>query len=218
MSQGLRVPRLVVFDFDGTIVTRDSFLDFSLRFCSARPLRLAFTVLLLPAAGLCLLRSLTTAASVLLWGMTLGMSARRFATELRRYAREVLPRFVNTKVLAELEQRLRDGDRVVIATGSVPLLVRNLIRSHNLPSIPVVGTRLARRWGGFVAGTHCVGQTKVRELELRLGITAWTDVYTDSFADHALLGEASTVTLVAPSRRTLSHVRLLRNAPKLRVL
>jgi len=211
------VSELVVFDFDGTLVTRDSFLDFSRRYCRAHPARLAFAVALAPLAALVRLRSLGGAASVLLWGMTFGVPGRRFLAELRRYAREELPRHVNPLVFAELERHLGDGRRVVVATGTLPLFVRALVRSRDLTRIPVVGTRLKRRFGGFVAETHCIGRTKVRELERRLGITAWTTVYTDSFADRALLRAASDVVLVGPSRRTLSRTRLL-NPARLRVL
>ncbi len=209
---------LVVFDFDGTLVQRDSFLDFSLRYCLARPARLVLALALMPLAALFRLRSLAAAASVLLWGMTFGVSTRLFLAELRRYGREVLPGLVNPAVFAELERHLGEGRTVVVATGTVPLLVRALVRSRGLAPIPVVGTRLRRRFGGFVADTHCIGRTKVRELERRLGITAWTTVYTDSFADRALLRAASEVVLVTPSERTLSRTRLLVSADKLRVL
>jgi phosphatidylglycerophosphatase C len=212
------VNECVVFDFDGTLVRRDSFLDFSLRYCLARPLRLVFAAALLPVAACFRLRSLAAAASVLLWGMTLGVSGRRFHAELGRYARDVLPRLVNPVVFAELERHLREGQSVVVATGTLPVFVRTLFRSRGLPVIQVAGTRLRRRFGGFVAETHCIGRTKLRELERRFAVTAWSTVYTDSYADRALMRGAGEVVLVGPSRRTLTRARLLVRASKLRVL
>jgi phosphatidylglycerophosphatase C len=212
------VNECVVFDFDGTLVQRDSFLDFSLRYCLRRPARLAFAAALLPVAACFRLRSLGSAASVLLWGMTLGVSGRRFHAELRRYAREVLPRLVNPVVFAELETHLRDGRSVVVATGTLPLFVHTLLQSRGTPRLRIAGTRLRRRFGGFVAETHCIGRTKLAELERRFGIVAWTTVYTDSYADRALMRGASQVVLVAPSRSTLTRARLLVHASRLRVL
>lgn len=208
----------VVFDFDGTLVRRDSFFDFSLRYCLGRPERLALAVTLLPVAACFRLRSLAAAASVLLWGMTLGVSGRRFHAELGRYAREVLPRLVNAAVFAELERHLDAGRSVVVATGTLPVFVRTLLATRGVPRLRIAGTRLRRRFGGFVAETHCIGRTKLGELERRFGITAWTTVYTDSYADRALMRGAAEVVLVAPSRSTLARARLLVHAPKLRVL
>lgn len=218
-APGVAAPNeYVIFDFDGTLVQRDSFLDFAVRYCLRHPPRLVLALALAPLAALLRLRSLAASASVLLWGMTVGVSGRHFFAELRRYATEVLPRLVNPVVFAELERHLRDGRRVVVATGTLPLFVRALVRARRLPGVRVVGTRLRRRWGGFVADTHCIGRMKVRELERRLGVTTWTTVYTDSFTDRPLLGAASDVILVGPSRRTLSRTRLLVKSSRLRVL
>jgi phosphatidylglycerophosphatase C len=208
----------IVFDFDGTLVRRDSFLDFSLRYCRERPGRLVLAAALLPVAACFRLRSLAAAASVVLWGMTLGVSARQFHAALGRYAREVLPGLVNQAVFAELERHLREGRSVVVATGTLPVFVRTLLRSRGMPEVLVAGTRLRRRFGGLVTETHCIGRTKLRELERRFGITAWTTVYTDSYADRALMRGASEVILVAPNRSTLTRARALVHASKLRVL
>ena len=35
---------VVVFDFDGTLVSRDSFLDFAFGYCARRPVRLLLVV------------------------------------------------------------------------------------------------------------------------------------------------------------------------------
>jgi hypothetical protein len=48
---------VVVFDFDGTLVSRDSFLDFCFAYCRARPARWLLIVPLLPVALLLLLTS-----------------------------------------------------------------------------------------------------------------------------------------------------------------
>jgi len=213
------LPDVVVFDFDGTLVTRDSFLDFAFAYCVRRPLRFLLILSLFPLALVLSLHSRSRGASLLLWAMTLGTSTRRFAAELKRYARHMLPAYANEAIFLELAQQLQAGQRVVIATGTMPLLVRGLLSVRQLGPIPIVGSRLRRRWGGLVAETHCIGRTKVHELERKLGILAWSTVYTDSFADRALLRGAKSITLVAPSRRTLLRTqRLIDGTTALRVL
>ena len=196
-------PSVVIFDFDGTLVSRDSFFDFSLRYCVRRPARVLAMLALSPLLLIVALRSTDAALSVLLWAMTLGTSTRDFVAQLRCYAREVLPSAANEAIFAELLEHARAGRRVAIATGSVPLLVRELLRCRGLPRLPIAGSRLRRKWGGLITQTHCTGQTKVRELQRRFGITHWAAVYTNSFADHPLMLDSANVTLVGPSRRTL---------------
>jgi phosphatidylglycerophosphatase C len=198
---------VVVFDFDGTLVSRDSFIDFSTRYCSARPARFLLIIPLLPLSLLLLLvRSQGAAGSVLLWGMTLGTSTRSFVLALREYASRTLPSFAHDSIFEELV-KLREGHQVVIATGSVPVLVRGLLAARKLGRLPVVGTRLRRKWGGLTTETHCTGSVKVEELERRYRITEWSTVYTNSFSDRALISRAPAVTLVGPSARTLRRTR-----------
>jgi len=195
---------VVVFDFDGTLVSRDSFLDFCFAYCWARPARLLLIVALLPVALLLLVtRSQGAAGSVLLWAITVGCSTRSFVLALRRYAISTLTRYAFEEIFAELGRHLGEGRRVVIATGSVPTLVRALLSAREIVRMPVAGTRLRRRWGGLITETHCTGEVKVHELRRRFGIGAWTVVYTNSFADRPLLNGAHDITLVHPNRRTL---------------
>jgi phosphatidylglycerophosphatase C len=211
--------KVVVFDFDGTLVSRDSFIDFSVRYCLRRPWRLLLVGPLLPFALLWALRSERTAGSVLLWAMTVGASTRRFVLALRSYSLSTLPHYARDAIFEELTRHLRAGHRVVIATGSVPLLVRGLLAARNLGRLPIVGTRLRRKAGGLVTEVHCTGKVKVAELRRRFGILEWATVYTNSFADSPLLSHAQDITLVWPSKRSLlATQRLIVPGTTLRVL
>jgi phosphatidylglycerophosphatase C len=196
-------PEVVVFDFDGTLVSRDSFIDFSVRYCLQRPSRFLVLAAVLPLAVALGVRSRSAAASVLLWAMTVGASTRSFVLALRHYAKDTLPSYANGSIFLELARHLREGRRVVIATGTVPLLVRGVLRARNVGRLSVVGSRFRSRWGGLISETHCIGPVKVRELERRLGIVEWSTVYTDSFSDRFLLSRARHITLVSPTDRTL---------------
>jgi phosphatidylglycerophosphatase C len=213
-------PAVVIFDFDGTLVRRDSLLDFCFRYGFARPVRLLFVLSLLPLAlALLVTRSQGAAGSVLLWAMTLGSSPRAFLLALRGYASGTLPRYAHDSIFDELRRHVDEGSRVLIATGSLPILARGLLTARRLERLPVVGTRLRRKWGGLVVKTHCTGHVKVDELRLRYGVAAWTQVYTNSFADRALMSGATEITLVCPSARTLRLTTTLAGDTKpLRVL
>lgn len=211
---------VIVFDFDGTLVKRDSFLDFCFDYCRARPLRWLLVAPLLPVAVLLLVaRSQVAAGSLLLFAMTAGCSSRSFVLALQRYATSTLPKYACEPILAELVRHVTAGRLVVIATGSVPPLVRAFLKAQTIGPLPVAGTRLSRRCGGLIAEAHCTGEMKVHELRRRFGIARWTAVYTNSFSDRPLLSGARTITLVNPSRRTLRLTqRLSIDQTRVRVL
>jgi phosphatidylglycerophosphatase C len=205
-------PEVVVFDFDGTLTCRDSFLDFCVRYCLQRPARFLLLAPLAPLALLLLMHSQGAAGSVLLWAMTVGTSPREFLDDLKRYARRTLPLYAHDAIFGELTRHVSEGRRVLIATGSVPVLARELLAARGLGRVSTVGTRLERRCGGFIARVHCTGYVKLAELQRRFGVTAWSCVYTNSFSDRALMTRASRITLVCPSERTLKLTTRLAGA------
>lgn len=209
---------VVVFDFDGTLVGRDSVLDFCFRYAARRPHRWALVFLTAPLAAILRVRSVAGAASVLLWALTVGASPRAFVRALQRYAVGVLPRFALRTTFAELRREVEAGRHVVLATGALPVLVRGVLRAEGVAHLPVVGSRLRRRYGGFVVETHCVGRCKPRELARRLGITEWRAVYTDSWADRALMRGARRIVLVSPSGALVARARRLGEGREVSVL
>lgn len=219
MTRTERAQTVVIFDFDGTLVSRDSFFDFALGYCARRPACWPLVALLGPLALLILVRSERVAGALMLWAITLGTSTRAFVLAMREYARNTLPAYANEAIFSELERQVQGGNRVVVATGSMPIMARTLFRVRSHGPLPIVGSRARRRWGGLVVTVHCTRRIKVRELQSRLGIVEWASVYTDSFADRWLMSRAIDVTLVGPSRRTLARTRrLLGPDVRLRVL
>lgn len=215
----LGVPNVVIFDFDGTLTSRDSLLTFCISYGKAHPSRLLLVLLVAPLALLLLVRSQGAAGSLLLWALTLGRPSRELVRALRRYAHQTLPSYAHDSIFNELQRHVDEGSQVAIATGSLPLLVRELFAARQLKPIPIVGTRLRRKLGGWITQTHCTGHVKVEELRRRLSIKAWSSVYTNSIADRALIARAASVTLVNPSARTLRITQALSEGKKsLRVL
>lgn len=218
MAETADAGRVVVFDFDGTLVSGDSFAAFLTAFCLAHPLRIPLVVAAVPFVLVARMRSLTRAVSLLLWVATFGVPARPFVVAMKSYGRGVLPKRIHPNVFGELVAHVERGARVVIVTGCHPLIVRAFLRGQNLPGVRVLGTRLARRRGGFVAAVHCIGRNKVAELRKWLGLTSFALVYTDSALDLPLVARADAVTLVNPNRRLTARVNALVGAKPVRVL
>jgi len=186
--------RVVFFDLDGTLHQQDMFGTF-MRFLLWRmPQNLLLVIPLLPVIGIGLAlcgRAERWPMSLLLWSITFGHSeARLKALELS---------FVNwfrQKVVAfpVVQMRLRDylehGDADVwLITGSPENLVQQVYNaSPFLPHVKLVGSRIARRRGGWVLAMRCLGEEKVSQLEQRIGspLKLYSG-YSDSKQDNPLL-------------------------------
>ena len=200
---------LVVFDFDGTLVHGDSMTGFAVEYLLRRPGRLLLLVPTLPLALTLMLvgPTRTLGVTVFWWLLTCGTPTRPLARALKAYARTTLAARGNVTTLAAFAEHLGRGDRVVIATAAPALVVHEFLRQRGLAGARVVGTLLLRCSGGLVTAPHCIGATKVTELERRLGVTQWAAVYSDSALDLPLMRRASAVTLVRASRMARARIQ-----------
>lgn len=186
--------RIVFFDLDGTLHRQDMFGCF-LRFLLKRlPLNLLLTIPALPLVGLGLLlrgRAARWPMSVLLWTITFGRSEARLAALETQFValfrRRVTPFPAVQRRLAEYLADART--QVWLVTGSPQRLVERVYQdSAFLPGVNLMGSRIARRHGGWVLSLRCLGREKVVQLEKRLGAPlALYSGYSDSKQDNPLL-------------------------------
>lgn len=186
--------RIVFFDLDGTLHQQDmfgSFLRFLLRHL---PLNLLLMVPLLPVIGLGLLaggRCARWPMSLLLWAITFGRREAhlndlelRFVNDFRQKVTEF------PVVVMRLRQYLESHDaQVWLITGSPQRLVEQVYHDSTfIHRLRLVGSRMARRHGGWVLPLRCLGPEKVVQLEQRLGspLKLYSG-YSDSKQDNPLL-------------------------------
>jgi phosphatidylglycerophosphatase C len=186
--------RVVFFDLDGTLHQQDMFGTFMRFLLRKMPQNLLLVIPVLPiiGAGMVLFgRAKRWPMSLMLWSITFGHGeARLKALELE---------FVNWfrhKVVAfpVVQMRLReyldrDDAEVWLITGSPENLVRGVYNaSPFLPRVRLVGSRIARRYGGWVLTLRCLGEEKVVQLEQRIGspLKLYSG-YSDSKQDNPLL-------------------------------
>lgn len=186
--------RVVFFDLDGTLHQEDMFGSF-MRFLLRRlPLNLMLVVPSLPMVGLGMLiggRATRWPMSLLLWSMTFGRSEARLKGLERQfvsYFRHKVTAF--PVVQMRLRQYLDATDaQVWLITGSPERLVEQVYQdSAFLPRVRLVGSRIERRYGGWVLPMRCLGVQKVVQLEQRLGAPLKLfSGYSDSKQDNPLL-------------------------------
>ena len=203
---------VALFDFDYTLIRRDSFSRFIRGLLWRDWWRVAAAAGLIPiVAPLWSLRGTRDLpVSAMVWLATLGLGRERLSDDLRTHVAD-LARNLDALVYREGLDRLRAhqqaGHRVVIATGALEELARSICDALGLENVDIVGSSLRPWGGGMTALEHCFGERKVTMLRARGFPPPWRFVYTDSAADLPLLRHAEEGFFVNPTRRALQRVR-----------
>lgn len=186
--------RVVFFDLDGTLHQQDMFGCFLSYLLARLPLNIVLVIPVLPVVALGLLvkgRSARWPMSLLLWSITFGHSEAKLQALQAAFAavfRQRVRRF--PQVLARLDDYLASQDaQVWLITGSPESLVENVYHDAVfLPQVRLIGSRMHRRYGGWVLTLRCLGHEKVAQLERELGIPLKLySGYSDSVHDSPLL-------------------------------
>jgi len=211
MSHAALAP-VVVFDFDLTLTrwdTAERFFRWSLR---RSAWRLAVLALALPVLAPMLLLRATRKRPVrfAIWLATFGRSPAQLEALVGQHI-DALPGgpdavFVPAAV-ERVRQHLREGHRVVIATGCFDALARTLVQRAGLDEVTLVASTLRRRLGGMVVDQHCFGANKIPMLSARGFAPPWRAGYSDHRADLPILAQAAERFLVSPTPECLARIR-----------
>lgn len=169
---------LALFDFDGTITTREMFADF-IRF-AASPRRLALGSLLLAplVAGYKLgivpantLRS--TAVRFALGGVSIADAQRAG----RRFSDEVLSSVIRPTALERIQWHQSQGDTVVVVSGALDIYLRYWCEQHGMG---LICSELEIQDGaltGRYQGRQCVGAEKPKRVLEKFDLREFPVVY-----------------------------------------
>ena len=183
---------LALFDFDGTLTTRETFPDF-MRYAVARPRLLVGGVLLAPVvfgyrrgwvAGN------PTRASIVQVGLR-GVDAGRLRAQGEIFARDMLPRVLRPEAMARLQWHRERGDRIVVVSGGLDVYLAPWCAVQGVELLCSVLAERDGRITGY-AGPQCVGEEKVRRVHALCDPQAYAVVhaYGDTHEDEAMLAMA----------------------------
>lgn len=169
---------LALFDFDGTITTRETFGEF-LRF-AIPPRRFALgRWLLAPLVigyRLGLIGGVATRAGVVRFGFR-GLAEDDIADAGRRFAHAILPGFVRPEMLECIRRHQAQGDTVVVVSGAFDAYLSHWCTQHGLA---LICSALEARDGvltGRYRGTQCVGREKPARVLAPFDRADFADVY-----------------------------------------
>ncbi|MBF0308710.1 MAG: HAD family hydrolase [Magnetococcales bacterium] len=184
---------LALFDFDGTLTKRDSFMDF-LRF-AVGPGRFVLGALwlspVLAGYGLGLIANQPAKERVLSHFFR-GWAVERFREVARRYALERVPELLREEGLRRVRWHVASGHRVILVSASIEDWLAAWCEREG---VELLGSRLevvAGRVTGRLAGANCYGAEKVVRIRAVLDPSAFEQIhaYGDSAGDREMLALA----------------------------
>ena len=158
--------KIVAFDFDGTLTTRDTLLEF-IRFACGTPRFLLGFLLYSPLLVLMKLRLYSNgkAKQRVFSHFFKGMAIAEFDALCQDFAR-THRHLLRPDVVSQLEQALAEGAEVLIVSASIDNWVQPFFKNHQ-PVPMVLGTQIevidGRLTGRFLT-PNCYGQEKVRRI------------------------------------------------------
>ena len=184
---------LALFDFDGTITTREMFPDF-MRF-AVTPRRLACgQVLLAPlVAGyrLGVVPGNAVRAAIVAFGFR-GVAEQDIRRAGEAFASDIFAGALRANAMERIRWHQAQGDRVVVVSGSLEVYLSPWCEQHGLE---LLCSRLAATDGvlnGRYLGAQCVGKEKARQIRERYDPGEYAAVYAygDTHEDDEMLAMA----------------------------
>ncbi|QOW22029.1 HAD family hydrolase [Lysobacter avium] len=185
---------LALFDFDGTITTRETMPDF-LR-CSISPARLILGQLLLAPLivgyRLGLVSGTSVRRAIVRFGYT-GTTVAALRAHGQEFARNFLPATVRPEMMHRISWHKAQGHKVVVVSGGLDTYLAPWCRQHGLE---LICSALQEHDGvltGRYVGEQCVLKEKARRVRERYDLVNFSEIYAygDTPEDKDLLSLAT---------------------------
>jgi phosphatidylglycerophosphatase C len=189
--------QLALFDFDGTLSSRDSLLHFLMYSFKAQKLLLAGIILspylLAYRAGLL---SRQTAKEKVYYYFFYNWPLEKFQQLANDYAEQHLNKIIRPQALEKLYWHQAQGHRVIVVSASIENYLAPWCQLHNCEYL---GTRLSlddnQRLKGSFSSSNCYGPEKAKRIQALLTLSDYQRIYAygDSKGDREMLSLADEV-------------------------
>lgn len=184
---------LALFDFDGTISNKDSFVAF-MKFTHGKPvfaLRMAMGFLTFFGWKIGLVKSHYTKVKALR-SFYKGWTEERMTDARKRFTQEVIPTILFPKALEKINWHKQQKHRIVVVTASCDAWLGDWVQEMNLE---ILCTEMELENGiytGELAKPNCRGKEKVNRVKQLLNLEDYTEVYAygNDHGDNQLLAIA----------------------------
>lgn len=186
--------RLAIFDFDGTITYKDSFLEFLKFYRGKFKFYLGF-FLLSPIMVLFVLKIIPNwkAKEAALAYFFKGEDFHFFSKRCKEFSERVLPQLIRPKALEAILEHKSSGARLVVISASAENWLIDWCKEYDLE---LLATKLEvnnQKITGKINGNNCYGAEKECRLNEYLVLTDYQEIYVygDSPGDKSILALAT---------------------------
>jgi phosphatidylglycerophosphatase C len=186
--------KLVLFDFDGTITTKDTLLEF-IRFYHGTGKWLTGFLINTPWIALMTLHVIPNwraKEKVLEWFFA-GESLERFNLISEQFCEKVLPALIRPDALKTINDYKASGATVVVISASAENWVEPWCRKNGIPCLATQLEISNNRLTGKIKGVNCYGAEKEKRIRACYNVADFEEViaYGDSKGDLEMLALAS---------------------------
>jgi len=169
---------LALFDFDGTLTTKDSFLEFLKYYKGAVRFYLGM-ILMFPWLVMFKIKLIPNwkAKEKVLQYFIGNMSEQEFKKICDQFIVDVLPGIMRVEAVNRLNFHLERGDEVIVISASPEYFMKTYCDGI---SVKLIATKLEvinNRITGRIRGKNCYGEEKVSRLKSEFHISEFKDIY-----------------------------------------
>ncbi len=208
--------KIAVFDLDGTITRKDTYVDFLTLCLLKRPLRLLrggalVAYFLAYKAGL---RSNHWLKARFLGTVAGGLGGEKLEKLSAEFCARTVQHNFKPKALEELKKLKEQGYTLVLATASFDFYVSRLFAALNMDYLLCTSARLDSegRLTGELNGKNCIGAEKAHRLQQLCADKNWQSIeraYSDDIVDLPLFRMANEALVVDPKPVTNARASAL---------
>lgn len=169
---------LALFDFDGTITTREMYRDF-IQIAVPPHKRAIGALLFAPIVlgyKLGLISGSVIRAAVVAYGLR-GVTEAAIDEAGRHFARDALPGVLRPNAMERIQWHKAQGDRVIVVSGALDVYLSHWCREHELELICTSLEAKDGRLTGRHRGRQCVGKEKAQRIAQKLDLQAFPTIY-----------------------------------------
>lgn len=185
--------RLVLFDFDGTITTKDTFLEF-IKFYHGTFRFYAGFLMISPWMALMTLKLLPNYKAkekALSWFFR-NESENIFREKCARFCSTIVPTLVRPKALKEIREHQAGGAKVIVVSASAENWVRPWCEQHDIECLATKLEVINNKITGRISGFNCYGREKENRIRACYDLKDYGEIiaYGDSGGDLEMLALA----------------------------
>ena len=189
--------QIVVFDFDKTITSTDTFTRLIVFLIKQTFWRQCFAIPFLPIIYSLKLFNVTKpyAVSLGLWVASVGQSRRSLIKLIKSYVKqnkvEGMCDVMRKRAIYSITLHLMFGHHIVIASASSRIWIKHFLGPAISSQVTIIGSRLQYRWKGLVLKSWCYGEEKLEHFaRCGMPLPNLRTIYSDSTTDMALMDRA----------------------------